>query len=727
MAAVKMNPRELQFALEDMKEDKDVVMLAMQGKEGGMYLEDASASLRDDKQVVLTALKNLKKDVHPTVASFLLQCFISISERLRGDKEVVIQAVSYYPKCLEHASGAMAADTEVLTAAKASSLEFVKKYCGGEVPKVFWGDKEFVLAVVATVAACPRGSARVDIDFFAEGLKEDTDVALAIVKNDKFGGSVLEKLGEQMKANKDVVMAAVMNRSEKGARPLQYAAESMKADEDVVIAQVATEWHFRVDETVSQEANPPAKTWALLRDAADSLRNDKAFVLLALGEFPPKEGLEDAGEIWKADEDVVMEAVRHDPFQLEHAAESMRDNKEVVMAAVQTRVKDLKLINDGQYCNYDCPLRFASKAMKGDEDVLLAALQVYPSNIVLSFASEEGTQRRQVLLAAAEQRFDLDLFKGDEPFRFVTKNYWDFFPDSFKGDKELVLKMLLLRDPSLTIKKKFLQAKGREMFKWCSEVLRADAEVLQAATAVCIAAIMAAAPATFETKEGRELVVATARKGLSRVCGALPEAMMADREFVRELFAVNPFTFEFAAEALKADAGFVSELLGCPADTPLLNLEAKETVLPAGGRLPSGEYKVEQATEIDISADFPGYGIQKGAFSCNIIVNSLGAFRLVETKDGLDAAEQLEGEQWHSFRSKLPYRTRGCQEEDVECMTFTVAKIEGPSVYWKGTGGLPGNMSKWTYLGLRAKRSCGSIRAGGECDVTLSFQAAGIL
>lgn len=131
----------LQHASEALKGDKEVVMFAVGHKmDGGSVLCHASDALRDDKEVVMEALSK----------SFSAEDFEFASERLRGDKDILLELaalggswgepgnpiafkfatealkndkelvmtlVKFNGEALEFASGAMQADREVFTAA----------------------------------------------------------------------------------------------------------------------------------------------------------------------------------------------------------------------------------------------------------------------------------------------------------------------------------------------------------------------------------------------------------------------------------------------------------------------------------------------------------------------------------------------------------------------------------------------------------------------------------
>lgn len=126
----------LQYASEELRGDKEVVMTAVRKDivrriYSEPALQYASLALRDDKEVVLAAVSHN-------------HCLSHASYNLRGDKEVLMAAVSHHGIALMYASG-ICRDKEIVMAAVATwglALEFASnELCG---------DKEVVLAAVST-------------------------------------------------------------------------------------------------------------------------------------------------------------------------------------------------------------------------------------------------------------------------------------------------------------------------------------------------------------------------------------------------------------------------------------------------------------------------------------------------------------------------------------------------------------------------------------------------
>jgi hypothetical protein len=154
--------------------------------------------------------------------------------------------------------------------------------------------------------------------------------------------------------------------------------------------------------------------------ASAKLKDDKEFMLQMINEWTPSAqvsinicwAFRHASDRLKDDKDVVLAAVQKHWGSLERATERLRDDKDVVLAAVQ---------NDG-FC-----LEFASDSLKDDKDVVLAALQT--DGFSLKFASDRLKNDRGVVLAALEiiiPRIDINKIK-------------DYIPPELKEDPEVKL------------------------------------------------------------------------------------------------------------------------------------------------------------------------------------------------------------------------------------------------------------------------------------------------
>ena len=171
----------LQFAHEDLKKDKQVVMQAV--KQDGEALQFAHEDLRKDREFVMQAVKQDCKALY------------FAHEDLRKDKQVVMQAVKQDGEALEFAH------------------EDLKK------------DKEFMLQAVKQ-----HGLA---LYFAHEDFKKDREVVLQAVKQD---GKALYLAHDDLKKDKQIVLQAV----KQDGRALYFAHEDFRKDKQIVLQAVKT-------------------------------------------------------------------------------------------------------------------------------------------------------------------------------------------------------------------------------------------------------------------------------------------------------------------------------------------------------------------------------------------------------------------------------------------------------------------------------------------------------
>ena len=114
LTAVARKGYALQFASDDLKNDKNVVLTAV--AESGYALRYASTGLKSDKDVVLTAVAQ---------DGYALQL---ASDELRGDKDTVCKAVTQDWTAIEYASPELKVDTDVLLIVMSQSRGILNPY-----------------------------------------------------------------------------------------------------------------------------------------------------------------------------------------------------------------------------------------------------------------------------------------------------------------------------------------------------------------------------------------------------------------------------------------------------------------------------------------------------------------------------------------------------------------------------------------------------------------------
>ena len=169
-----------------------------------------------------------------------------------------------------------------------------------------------------------------------------------------------------------------------------------------------------------------------LQYASEKLKDDREIVLAAV----TKSGsaLEFASDKLKDDKEIVLTAVTNRGYSLQYASTKLKDDKEIVLVAVTNggfalqyasdKLKDDKEIVLAALDNKGRALEYASDKLKDDREFILAAVKKYGTT--LSYASNNLKNNREIVLEA---------IKNDP-------NSIEFVNDQLNGYPEIVLTAL---------------------------------------------------------------------------------------------------------------------------------------------------------------------------------------------------------------------------------------------------------------------------------------------
>ena len=379
LAAVKQRGEALQYAAEQLKRDREVVLVAVKQSSRGGALQYAAEELKRDREFILAAVKQ---------NSGALQY---AAEEFKHDREVVLAGVKHYGWALQYAAEEFKRDREVVLAAvKANGM--VLEYAAEE----FKHDREFVLAAVKQ-----SGGA---LKYAAEEFKRNREFILVAVKAN---GMVLEYAAEEFKHDREIVLAAVKQRG--GA--LQYAAEEFKGDREVALVGV-NQFDFCLEHVAKEFKRDREIVLAavkangmVLEYAAEELKHDKEIVLAAVKHYGC--ALEYAAEEFKRDREIVLTAVKQSGVALKYAAEEFKHDREIVLGVVKA---------------HGWALQYAAEEFKRDREVVLAAVK--QRGEALYYAAEELKRDREIVLAAVKQsgealQYAAKEFKRDKDIQWV--------------------------------------------------------------------------------------------------------------------------------------------------------------------------------------------------------------------------------------------------------------------------------------------------------------------
>ena len=278
----------------------------------------------------------------------------------------------------------------------------------------FKNDKEFMLALLAYNGTY--------LEHASDELKADKEVIMAALKS---GYSLpYEHVSDALKTDKDFLLEIVSL----DAYCLEFFSEELKQDEQIVLAaakhfgDAALEFgadKFKTNKNIITEAVKSSSK--VLSFLAENEKNDKNLVITAVkhhGGSP----LQYASEQLRNDKDVVIGAITavdqyHSTFQ--YASEELQNDKDVVITAVGH--------------NGDA-LQYASEELQNDKDVAMAAL--INSTGAFKYVSERLRSDKEFILHAIGQK-DVDAV-DDDLDSYISDN----IPEKLKADKDFVLEMV---------------------------------------------------------------------------------------------------------------------------------------------------------------------------------------------------------------------------------------------------------------------------------------------
>lgn len=246
-------------------------------------------------------------------------------------------------------------------------------------------DKEVIMAALKSGYSLPY-------EHVSDALKTDRDFLLEIVSLDAY---CLEFFSEELKQDEQIVLAAAKHF---GDAALEFGAEKFKKNKNILT------------EVVKNSHNA-------LSFLAENEKNDKKLVITAVDHNGY--ALQYASEQLRNDKDVVNAAVRNYGNALEYASEQLQNDKDLVITAVRT--------------NGDA-LQYASEELQNDKDVAMAAL--INSTEAFEYVSERLRSDKEFILHAIGQK-DVDAV-DDDLDSYISDN----IPEKLKADKDFVLQMV---------------------------------------------------------------------------------------------------------------------------------------------------------------------------------------------------------------------------------------------------------------------------------------------
>ena len=466
LASVKKDGSALKYADESLKKDREIVLAAV--KQDGYSLSYADESFRNDREIVLAAAKTSGSNTLQMADESLLKDREIIlaaveesggslefaDESLKKDKEIVMAAVKTYGSALKYADKSLKKDKEIVLAALKQdfeALKFVsrslrkdKEVVMAALNKNYWSledvdkslrnDKEVVMAALK-FDDC-------DIRYADDNLKADREVVLAALKKSEENSSfsALEFADESLKADREIVLEAVRLHPQS----LRWAAETLKADREIVIEAVKNfsfalqyaDDKLKADREIILVAASNTEQGNVFYEADESFRSDPEIVLAAIKSLSVPSSTCSPCTLWGSDlidevkisanRELMIEAVKIDGSLLQYADDSLKKDKEVVLAAVSS-------LSSNHEDQFEIYLEYADDSLKKDREVVLMAVKHNCSS--LKYASKNLQADREIVLAAVK-------FEAKSGPVYQRGYMLEYASDDLKADREIVLQAM---------------------------------------------------------------------------------------------------------------------------------------------------------------------------------------------------------------------------------------------------------------------------------------------
>ena len=395
----------------------------------------------------------------------------------------------------------------------------------------------------------------------SEELRADREVVMAAVMQD---GSALGHASEELRADREVVMAAVMQDSE----ALYYASEELRADREIVKAAVEQFMSTVRDVDLLRSSD---FAYEKLRGMVFTLP-DRASVMLQVQSGNPMAipmllGL--CTPDLCADRALMMAAVKSHVYALEYASPELRADRDLVLSAYLQQLKStpplsypknrraslpeaapcvtslaepslfadvefvtqavqLHLQHEGRAPYVEHPLQHIKGQLSDSRLVLAMVLQDGSS---LSYASEELQADRDIVMAAVQQNgFALSHASGE-----------------LQADRDIVM--------AAVMHDRYETCRSWHALFYASEELQADREVVMAAVQQNGRAL---SDASKELKADRDIVMAAVQQKGGALYHASTE-LKADRDIVMAAVVQDgDAVFHASEKVLKANGEIVA-------------------------------------------------------------------------------------------------------------------------------------------------------------------------
>lgn len=207
LAAVKIKGQSLQYTSDELRNDKEIALTAV--KQNSKALNFISPNLWDDENFVFGVLKYDDSDPSTSLLN-------NASDKVKGNKDVVLKAVKIKGQSLQYASDELRNDPEIaLAAVIQNGLAF--EYAG----KNLKSDFDFVFDAIK------KSTHASILNFSCDEIKKNKEMILQVVKEN---GQALKFVDKSLQDDKEIALAAV----KQDAFALSFVSARLKNDKNVL-------------------------------------------------------------------------------------------------------------------------------------------------------------------------------------------------------------------------------------------------------------------------------------------------------------------------------------------------------------------------------------------------------------------------------------------------------------------------------------------------------------
>ena len=372
--AIKNDPDALEYAGEQLKKDKSVVLAAL--AKNASLLRFADVSLRNNPDVVLAAIKK-----SPT-------SFAYAGKRLKKDRSFVLLAIQNGANALRYADQSLMHDRQLLLASIKQS-DWLFNY--GSIPIALKKDKVILHALSKHQ---PR-----EASIYLKAMSLNRADVLAAVKQ---LGKALKYVADHFKRDREIVLAAL----HQNGYALKYADKALQRNKALIKAAVMTSpdmiRYYKKDKNLTLDRDTLlamlAKSAFYFKNIPKHFKQDKAIVMAAI--HAKSEPLD------RVDKDMVV-----DDQIINGLIDNRMKQKDVwefvkpfyyLSKPIASRTRMLRLLSKNPLT-----LEYASKALKQDRQLVLKAIHLNGDAIAFTDSTlQEDKAIARVAINRSASAFD---------------------------------------------------------------------------------------------------------------------------------------------------------------------------------------------------------------------------------------------------------------------------------------------------------------------------------